>query len=206
MISRIIFNRSLISYRKPSFIIIIILICFPVSTQARSEITGYISTDPNQPDKRIEAKPGNDGEESGTQNHAGGGSILFFENRSNSKTNTSQDQPIVKGFDRLPENTLVRDENKRIYIIRGGIKKVIRDLKELWQYRGRPILDLEDSELAAYPTRRFYTGELIRQKGDRRVFVLKNGQKHHIKSLIELQANYPGREIYNIIKEEFIKY
>ena len=77
---------------------------------------------------------------------------------------------------RRPDGTLVRDGRKRIYIIKGKFKQVIRNLDELRKYRGRPIYDLADSDLAEYPACRFYDRELIREKGGKEIYALCQGK------------------------------
>lgn len=201
-------------------IIIAILLVSPLSALARSEISGYISTDPARVDEDInQVDDGADDapEESASASGSGGSSVLFFSNdKKDQKPElileedevvvNDIDEPVVLGFDRLPGNTLVRDESERIYIIKGEIKKVIWDLEELWQYKGKPILDLPDSELAEYPTRRFYDNELIRQNNTAEVYLIKNGRKQHVKNLKELANKFFGQKIYNVGKEEFVLY
>ena len=133
------------------------------------------------------------------------GGFLFITKETKNASNII-DEPIVLGFDRLPENTLVRDESGRIYIIKGEIKKVIWDLTELWQYKNQPILDLSDSELSEYSTRRFFDNKLIRENNTNKILALRNGKKQHVKSLAELHNKFFGQKIYNVGKEEFILY
>ncbi len=201
-------------------VIILISVFLPVSVLARSEITGYISTDPARPAERIDAgAQDNNGmddtsraEDRGPVSGGGGAGILFAEREKSAGQNPEREnaaagsRPVVLGYDRLPGNTLVRDENGRIYVIMDAIKKVIWNLNELRQYRGEPILDLPDSELAEYPTRRFYDHALVRRIGDEKVYAVAMGVKKHVKSLAELSRDYFLEEIHNIMAEEFSLY
>jgi hypothetical protein len=197
-------------------IIYIILILSPLNVLARSEITGYISTDPSRPGEDInQDDDSNDSPETTVPAQPNGGSSLVFLNNKEKKSeliseeeivNSNIENPIVLGFDRLPENTLVRDESGRVYIIKGERKIVIWDLVELWQYRGEPILDLPDSELSTYPTRRFFDNKLIRENNNDKIFVIRNGRKQPVKSLQELADKFFGQKIYNVGKEEFVLY
>ncbi|PLX26542.1 hypothetical protein C0583_06995 [Candidatus Parcubacteria bacterium] len=187
-----------------------------MASQARSEIIGYISTDPNQPDKEVvqdeENVPiDNEKVDEGVVVSGGSSASVYSGNISTIKQKVEiepeeSEQPIVLGFDRLPENTLVRDESKRIYIIKGDIKKVIWDLEELHLYCDQVIVDLSYSDLSEYPTRRFYNNKLIRQIGDERVYLVEEGLKKHIKTLEELKNNHPGKKIYNIPANEMSYY
>jgi hypothetical protein len=193
-------------------LITIILLITPLTTLARSEITGYISNDPSRPGENINSGGNNDdgvGENTDeerilNEQSSGGGSLLLKTNRATAEK--IEEVPIVLGYDRLPENTLVRDESGRIYIIKGERKIVIWDLVELWQYRGEPILDLPDSELSTYPTRRFFDNKLIRENNTDKIFVVRNGRKQHVKSLQEIADKFFGQKIYNVGKEEFVLY
>jgi hypothetical protein len=112
----------------------------------------------------------------------------------------------VMGTKIYPDGTLLRGADNKIYLIQGKIKKHITDLRELWKYRGRPIFSASEEELASYSDRAHINGELIRQKGDVKVYVIVNGAKKHILDLIELRAYYSGLEIFNIEPEEMALY
>ena len=200
------------------YIITLVLLIFPFTAQARSEIIGYISTDPARPGEDIRAGGDGGNSEEGAVLPArppvsagGAPSLLFLDaNKHKSRAKISEeaagDRPLVLGFDRLPAGTLVRDESRRIYIIKGEIKQVIWDLEELRQYRGAPILDLKDSELSLYPTRRFFDGRLIRLAGAQAVHNVLNGKKQQVRTLAELRDKFFGQKIYNVGKEEFALY
>jgi hypothetical protein len=202
-------------------IILLFMMALPTNVWARSEMKGYISNDPKRPGQNI-----NDGNNSGNgtggatggqnseqKNTSGGNGILVTRHKTSQQNEDKTKNIVIEknkisvlGFDRLPDNTLVRDSRGKIYVIRGEIKKVIWDLRELRKFSDQPILDLPDSDLAKYPTRRFYNCALIRLKGDSKVYLVVSGQKHQIKSPGELKLDYSGQIIYNIDKEEFDLY
>jgi len=197
--------------KMTKLIILFLMILLPQNVWARSEITGFISNDPKRPGQNINAG-NNTGNGTGgvivEQNNnkesaSGGNGILVTRHKISQQ---DKDKTLVLGFDRLPDNTLVRDSRGKVYVIRGEIKKVIWDLRELKKYSNQPILKLPDSDLAKYPTRRFYNCALIRLKGDSKVYLVVSGQKHQIKSPGELKLDYSGQIIYNIDKEEFDLY
>jgi len=112
----------------------------------------------------------------------------------------------ILGIKIYPDGTLLRGADHRIYVVHGQTKKYILDLKELSKYRGRPILSVSEEELSYYNNRAHVDRELIRQRGDVKVYVIVNGAKKHILDLQELRAHYAGLEIFNIEPEEMALY
>ncbi|MDD4901093.1 MAG: hypothetical protein PHS62_03205 [Patescibacteria group bacterium] len=115
-------------------------------------------------------------------------------------------KPSVLGVKIYPDGSLIRGADQKIYLVQGRIKKYLASLEELARYRGRPILKAAAAELASLETRDHADGELIRQIGDAKVYVIKSGGKQHILNLAELRAHYFGQEIFNISGEEMEKY
>lgn len=105
-----------------------------------------------------------------------------------------------------PDNSLVKDEAGRIYLIRGQAKKPIRNLLELEKYRGQAIFRVATDSLNQYQTREHLAGELIRQKNDVKVYALTKGIKYHVLNLVELARDYFGLPIYNLEPEEMKQY
>jgi hypothetical protein len=129
-------------------------------------------------------------------------------------TNTGTDQPAVNeetakkvlGQKLYPENSLVRNEEGRIFLIQNQIKKPIRNKLELEKYRGQAMLKGTAENLSLYQTGEYLDGNLIRQINDVKVYALKSGPKHHILNLAELAKYYFGLPIYNLEPEEMKKY
>ncbi len=119
-----------------------------------------------------------------------------------------EDEPVkmILGAKIYPDGTLLRGPDKRIYLIKNGAKKYIVDLEELSLYAGRKIISASVEELSCYKNRGHLDGELIRQRGEEKVYVIVNGAKKHILNLEELRAHYAGLEIFNIESEEMAEY
>jgi len=179
------------------------------SNVGASEIFGRISTDPN-------AQPGNTNNppasaeqpspvpQTETKEQVGGAVILPLQNVQKSQTITQEVK--VLGASYYPDGSLLRDSSNKIYLIQGQVKKYIPNLHELAKYRGQAILEVTDQDLSQYQTREHLTGELIRQRGEVKVYEIVAGGKHHILNLEELRAHYFGKEIFNISGEEMTLY
>jgi hypothetical protein len=114
--------------------------------------------------------------------------------------------PQVLGEKIYADNALVRGPDKKIYLVKGRAKKYVTNLAELEKYRGRVIATVTAATLASYPDYKPAVGELIRQKGDVKVYAIAKGKKHHILNLEELRARYFGLEIFNLSAEEMALY
>jgi len=108
------------------------------------------------------------------------------------------------------DGTLIRANNKRIYVIINQQRRHVASLEELRRlYAGKPIIDVADSAAAAYPVegattapsalnaQGYANGTLIRAK-DKKIYVVENRALRHIASLGELRAFYAGRPIIDI--------
>jgi hypothetical protein len=79
----------------------------------------------------------------------------------------------------------------------------------LAKYRG-PILKVSDdvinsfAKISVLGVKKYADGTLIRGKGDIKVYVIKNGKKVHIKSLVELKKH--KGVIYTVTTEELNNY
>jgi len=171
-----------------------------------SEITGFISTNPNtlistgsesvisdQGDvksKEVEAQPSN-------------GLLMILLSQSQKK---NLDKVKVLGLNTYPDKTLLRGSRGRIYIIRGTVKKHILNLEELRKYQGQTIYDVTDEELSQYPDRLHIDNELIRTKGTQKVYVIRQGKRQPVLNLEELHRHYFKQEIFNISPEEMGQY
>jgi len=117
--------------------------------------------------------------------------------------------PQLLGEKIYADGALLRGSDKKVYLIVNGQKKHIFNLKELAQYAGQKIYDVENIVLIQYPEvlkiKVFADGMLIRG-ADTKVYVIKNGKKQHIRSLLELQKNYFGKKIYDVSDETLSKY
>lgn len=197
---------------------IIFLSIFFASSASASEIFGKISTDPDQnsSDKQNDqSSPGS------APNKAA--AIPATPTATSSKELIKEkivppaqiEPPVgankesvknILGIKIYPDGTLLRGSDHKIYVIHGQAKKYIVDLQELSKYRGRPILSASEEQLSSYGNRAHLDGELIRQRGDVKVYVIVNGAKKHILNLEELRAHYAGLEIFNIEPEEMRLY
>lgn len=115
-------------------------------------------------------------------------------------------KPEVLGIKIYPDGSLLRDTDQKIYLIEGQVKKHIINLTELEKYRGRAIVRAAAGELLNYQSRGHLDGELIRQRGEVKIYVIKKGVKQHILNLEELRAHYFGLEIFNISREQMAWY
>lgn len=128
---------------------------------------------------------------------------------------TSKDNNVIKNDDKIKSNdlpkkmvlgvkayadgTLVRGQNKKIYVIMFGEKEHITSMKELKQYGKKPIINASDSSLAAYPDHKFAklrNGDLMKGPNNK-IYVIKNGKKQPVKNLIELRS-YKNKAIIKV--------
>lgn len=175
-----------------------------------SEIFGQISTDPGAPSgySLPEEEPAAAVAAPATAN-TGGAAILPLPEK---QDEVRQENEIITtnkevlGVKTYADGTLLRGPDRRVYVIESQIKKHVVNLKELEKYRGHPILDATAKELAGYRSREHLNGELIRQRGEVKVYVIVKGSKRHILNLEELRAHYFGLEIFNISREEMQLY
>lgn len=190
-----------------------------------SEISGQISTDPaalSTETVSVEAEVKKPIENKSTGQ--GGGSFLIYLNQNkkpvqtvkkvenkkvarNLEKNDIETKKAIKvlGATYYPDGALLKGSGRQIYIVKKGIKKLIVSPKALQKYRGK-IVKVSDEELRQYQSRSNLEGELIREKGTAKVYVILQGKKKHILNLAELRAHYFGLEIFNIKKEEIELY
>jgi hypothetical protein len=178
---------------KKIFSILFLSIFFAASANA-SEIFGKISTNPNQ------NPPAGQNNQSSSGSLPAGGQIIA------PAAPAQEGTKAVLGTKIYPDGTLLRGQDHKIYLIQGQTKKYIVDLSELWKYRGRIIFSASEEELSRYNGRAHADGELIRQRGDVKIYVIANGAKKHVLDLEELRAHYAGLEIFNLEPEEMALY
>ena len=184
-----------------------------------SELTGKISTDP-----QVLANIVNGTNSGQTDNNQG--DTNSDQNASSNINPTNQSQGLgsnyqtirsiaskkgvkqikILGISLYPDNSLLRNVDHKIYLVKNGFKRPIVSLKELQRYRGQSIYDVTPAELAYYQTRGHLDGELIKEKGRREIYVIANGKRQRISGPTELRKNYRGREIFNISQEEMNSY
>ncbi len=189
-------------------IIILILFTICISPVSASEITGSISTNPNNLEPVIEEEVVEDEDDNNVEaRHAasvqGGG---FIGQEIKDIISEENNKVIVLGFSQYPDGSLVRSSDLRIYLIEGECKKYIKTLEELQKYSGQVIFDISDDVLMDYKTREHLNGGLIRQIGEVKIFHIVNGELEHILNLDELRAKFAGQEIFNIGREEMLLY
>ncbi len=109
---------------------------------------------------------------------------------------------------RFDDGMLIRGLDMKVYLIEKGMKRYIPGIKELAQYAGREIFNVDEEALNKYKDieKKYSDGQLIRGYGEANVYVIKNGLKRHIISYEELKKYYFGLEIFNVRQEEILKY
>jgi hypothetical protein len=183
---------------------ITILFLLIFSEVSASEFIGTISTNPNDPKGLNDiVKPSHHtSSKPPVENEIAIQKIEIKEEIENKST----EQPTVKGLVYYPDSSLLRDDMGTVYILKGKYKKKIFTLAELAKYQGQEILDVATEVLARYETKNYWPGDLIRQIGDDKVYVLLKAGKKHIKSLEELAQKYFGQEIHNLTPAEIKNY
>ncbi|MDO8667638.1 MAG: hypothetical protein Q7K35_00890 [bacterium] len=183
-------------------VILSMLIC---PAAGASEIFGQISTNPNAP-----AGGGNNPPIETPAVGSGGGAVILpqqnLKKDQPEKIKAVMPEPKVLGVKVFLNESLLRGADRKIYLIQGQNKKHILNFTELRKYSGRVIYEATTEELSGYRTREHSDGELIRQRGDIKIYVIEKGLKRHVLNLDELRARYFGREIFNISLEEMILY
>ncbi|MCX6796695.1 MAG: hypothetical protein NTW06_04340 [Candidatus Falkowbacteria bacterium] len=196
---------------------IILLSMLGITGVNASELTGRISTDPNELANILNNT--SSGQSSSNQNNttnAANASTDTFLSKQNQEivatTTKKTKQMVIKikttkkikvlGISLFPDGSLLRDSYHRIYLIKSGFKKRIFNLQELQKYKGQTIYDVSNEDLSLYQSRGYLDGELIREKGKPQVYVIVNGQRQRILNLAELHQNYRGLEILTINPEK----
>jgi hypothetical protein len=190
---------------------ILFLSLFCAAPVGASEIFGSISTDPNY----SQPAQNNSSEQSSEQPEQPAIVPKVLTNEDDGSTDApyivrdmsmagakNKSAAEILGIKIYPDGALLRGSDQKIYLIRGLFKRHVVNLQELAKYRGQKIYSVSEEQLAYYETRAHLDGELIRQKGDVKVFELTKSGKHHILNLQELRAHYSGLEIFNISQEE----
>jgi len=197
------------------------LIGWHILSVEASEIFGFISTDPNALPTSTSAQRDDASKEkyapvreAAKAPSSNSGSIIAIKSRPGQDIKGEQaaqtvsaikDEKIM-GMKLYPDGTLLRGGDNRIYLITGGAKKKIANLDELSGYAGRSILKASDELLANYPDKKLSYGELVRQKGRQKVYVVSAGGKKHILNLEELRKNHFGKKIHNLDEKELAEY
>ena len=197
-------------------ILIFSLLLFVVCPVKASELTGLISTNPNElpgeepNDPVLPDDPGTGGGQSS------GGSTIILPNpqkqiitdKEDISDNRQDEEIIVLGISHgvYQDGALLRARDKKIYIIEGQVKKHIASLSELKKYTGQIIYDVSSEVLVSYQSRLHLNNDLIREQGREEIYIIENGRKRHIVSLEELRIHYFGQEIFNISANEMRLY
>jgi hypothetical protein len=112
----------------------------------------------------------------------------------------------VLGISFYPNGTLLKGESDRIFLILKSRKKHILDLEELKGYSGKKIIEVSDDELKDYPEWSPQDGDLVRERGKHKIFIIHQGRKRLIRSLDDLRNHFFGKEIYNIGREDMLEF
>jgi hypothetical protein len=97
--------------------------------------------------------------------------------------------------------SLLRTPDNKIYVVLAGNKvKHIKNLVELWAYRGLVINEVSNETLAQYSqvlgAKVYGEGALLRSP-DMKIYVVVGGKLKHIVSMAEFKK-YGGRYVYNV--------
>lgn len=184
-----------------NIIVIVIILLTVILPASASEISGSISTNPDNPESVLKNIDIN------KNLSASGGNIVFSPKKDElSKPKAVVDVIAVLGFSAFADGSLLRGEDAKIYIVEGEYKKHIKNLKQLEKYSGETIFDVGEDMLANYESRQHSDGELIRELGDEKVFNISDGHLEHVLNLEDLQRNFSGQEIFNLSKKEMLQY
>ncbi len=163
-----------------SMITLLIAILLSFNPCAASTLRGYISTSPTPPPLATTTPPvfGNTGTITSTSGAGGGAFISNLNAQKKNKASSSEDVRVL-GVSFIPDDTLVRGGDKRIFILRAGCRRQIRNLAELKNHRGQAILDILPEELESYESKSVLVGDVFKIKGEKRLYVLrKNGPEY----------------------------
>jgi hypothetical protein len=199
---------------KYIFSVIIFLILATPGVNA-SELIGRISTDPQVLANIVNGTSSGQTDSNQGNTNSGQGANLNTSSANQSQVVSSSYQTIrsiagkkgakqikILGISLYPDNSLLRNVDHKIYLVKNGFKRPIVSLKELQKYRGQDIYDVLPEELAYYPTRGHLDGELIKEKGRKEVYAIVGGKKQLISSPSELRKHYRGIEIFSISHKE----
>lgn len=110
------------------------------------------------------------------------------------------------------DNTLIRGEDRQIFVVRQGERVKINSLDELRRdFRGREIINVDDGALAQIRIRTDNSGSgslnsgrgnardnaLLRAQ-DRKIFEVIQGERRQIRTLDELRRDFRDRQIINV--------
>ena len=189
-------------------ILIFSLFMFTAGSANASELFGQISTNPSDLPGQSDDSPEEPNNSVPLPNKSepsvalpSNSSAAILVNRQKTNNAGIKDEEIkVLGisYEPYPDNSLLRAKDKNIYIIERQVKKHIVSLNELIKYVEQTIYDVTDEELDRYQERKHLNGDLIREQGKEKIYIIENAGKRHIISLEELRAHYFGQEIYNI--------
>lgn len=116
----------------------------------------------------------------------------------------------VLGAEFYPDNSLIRGNGAKVYLIDNQTKRHIINIEALSRFFGREIFNVSEDIIKLYPLgekifgRNYKNGELIRGS-DMKIYIIKNNKKYHIISLKELQK-YAGQKIYNVSDETLARF
>jgi len=116
----------------------------------------------------------------------------------------------MDGTQTIANGSLIRGTNHKIYVVSGSNKVHIRSLAELVKkYRGKKIISVTDEILATYAEKvngviKYANGTLLRG-ADKKIYVVQNGVKIHIKNLTEL-AQYKSSKMHQVSNAVLAQY
>ncbi|MDD4271816.1 MAG: hypothetical protein PHF50_03350 [Patescibacteria group bacterium] len=115
---------------------------------------------------------------------------------------TPQILPQVLAVKYYANGTLIRGQDKKIYLIQDDKLIVIRTLTQLKKYKAQKIYDVPDEVIRQYID--FTDGQLIRGS-DKKIYVIAQGKKKLIKNLEELKQ-YNKQKINDVSLEILAKF
>lgn len=182
--------------------LVLFLLFFSFNFLSASEIFGEISTNANYHDDGDDLLEEEDDSDSVVLNNSSGGALILNFNDQGGE----QEEIKVLGISQYADGSLVRGSDQRIFVLYGEFKDYICSFAKLQRYAGQIIYSISDEYLEQYKTRNYVHGDLVREKGNVKVFVIEFGKLRHVLSLEELRANFKGEEIFNLSGEEIELY
>jgi hypothetical protein len=102
--------------------------------------------------------------------------------------------------------SLLRGQSGRVYLVLGKNKALVKNLAILRRYNGRKIVGVTDAYLAGLSDLVRKDQTLVRSKGQKKIFVLKNRTKAPIKNPNELRTKFKGQKIVEVSFDELLLY
>lgn len=120
------------------------------------------------------------------------------------------DEEISAYPDFLPDGTLLRGPDFKIYVINEGFKNYISTLEELKKHKGSKLNNVLQEIIDQYPdeikdsvsqSKPIYPNGTLLRGPDFKIYVLNSGSIRHIPSLEELKRDYKNKPFINVTND-----